>query len=71
MVQEGPLRDAVPDGMDCATYRQGLIQPRQVDENPLQAAFVDIRRSGDREARHIAGALDIDWRTHEAYRPQC
>lgn len=61
--QADPVRDAVLDYMDFATYHQGIIQPQQLDETVFDVAtFVDARTPGEFEAGHIPGAINIDWR---------
>jgi rhodanese-related sulfurtransferase len=61
--QDDPVRDAVLDYMDFATYHQGIIQPQQLDETVFKVAtFVDARTPEEFEAGHIPGAVNIDWR---------
>lgn len=58
-----PVRDAVLDYMDFATYHQGIIQPQQLDESVFEVAtFVDTRTAEEFAAGHIPGAVNIDWR---------
>lgn len=58
-----PVREAIEDYLDFATYGEGVILPEQLTPDILgQVVFFDTRNAADYAAGHIEGARHLEWR---------